>query len=67
MALCAYPFSVGGVAGIGRVHAEHDTVGQVAETLHLSRSRVAHAVQPQALELVAKRFLDLAWNLEMPA
>ena len=46
---------------------EHGTVGQVAEALHLSRSRVAHAVQPQALELVAKRFLDLAWNTEVLA
>jgi hypothetical protein len=48
-------------------YREHGTVGQVAEALQLSRSRVAHAVQPQALELVAKRFLDLAWNMEMPA
>ena len=48
-------------------YREHGTVGQVAEALHLSRSRVAHAVQPQALELVARRFLDLAWNIEVPA
>src|SRR5262245_34538442 len=48
-------------------YRDHGSVGQVAEALHLSRSRVAHAVQPQALELVAKRFLDLAWNIEVPA
>jgi hypothetical protein len=34
-------------------YREHGTVAQVAEALHLSRSRVAHAVQPQALDLVA--------------
>jgi hypothetical protein len=48
-------------------YREHGTVAQVAEALHLSRSRVAHAVQPQALDLVARRFLDLAWNAEIRA
>jgi len=46
-------------------YREHGTVGQMAEAIQLSRSRVAHAVQPQTLELVAKRFLDLAWTVEM--
>jgi hypothetical protein len=48
-------------------YREHGTVAQVAKALHLSRSRVAHAVQPQALDLVARRFLDLAWTAEIPA
>jgi hypothetical protein len=38
-----------------------------AEALGLSRSYVAHTVQPRALELVAKHFLDLAWRVEATA
>jgi len=41
-------------------YRKHGTIADVAEALQLSRSRVAHAVQPQALDLVARRFLDLA-------
>jgi hypothetical protein len=48
-------------------YGQHGTVAQVAEALQLSRSRVAHAVQPQALDLVARRFLDLAWSADIPA
>ena len=48
-------------------YREHGTVAQVAGALHLSRSRVAHAVQPQALDLVARRFLDLARSAEISA
>jgi hypothetical protein len=47
-------------------YREHGTVAEMAEALQLSRSRVAHAVQPQALDLVAKRFLALAWSAEIP-
>ena len=48
-------------------YRERGTVTQVAEALKLSRSRVTHAVRPQALELVARRFLDLAWGTGIPA
>jgi hypothetical protein len=39
----------------------------VAEVLELCRSYLAHTVQPRALELVAKHFLDLAWRTEASA
>jgi hypothetical protein len=48
-------------------YRERGTVTQVAEALRLSRSRVTHAVRPQALELVAYRFLDLAWGTGISA
>jgi hypothetical protein len=48
-------------------YRERGTVTQVAAALKLSRSRVTHAVRPQALELVARRFLDLAWGTGIPA
>jgi hypothetical protein len=41
---------------------EGDTVVRVAMELKLSRSCVVHTVQRRALDLVAKRFLDLAWR-----
>jgi hypothetical protein len=48
-------------------YKERETVVTAAEVLDLSRSYVAHTVQPRALELVAKRFLELAWRVEIPA
>jgi hypothetical protein len=41
-------------------YGEHGTVAQVAEALQLSPSRVWHAVKPRAIELVTRRFLNLA-------
>jgi hypothetical protein len=41
-------------------YGEHGTVAQVAEALQLSPSRVWHAIKPRAIELVTRRFLDLA-------
>jgi hypothetical protein len=48
-------------------YKEHETVVTAAEVLDLSRSYVAHSVKPRALELVAKRFLELAWRVEASA
>ena len=48
-------------------YKEGRTVVAAAEVLELSRSYVAHTVQPRALELVAKHFLDLAWRTEASA
>jgi hypothetical protein len=45
-------------------YKERETVVTAAAVLELSRSYVAHTVQPRALELVAKRFLELAWRVE---
>jgi hypothetical protein len=43
------------------------TVVEVAEALGLSRPHVAHTVQKRAMEMVARRFLDLAWRAEASA
>ena len=48
-------------------YKERETVVIAAQVLELSRSYVAHTVQPRALELVAKRFLELAWRVEASA
>jgi hypothetical protein len=45
-------------------YRQRGTVVSAAEALDLSRSYVAHRIQPHALELVAQRFLDLAWQVE---
>lgn len=45
-------------------YREQRTVVAVAEALGLSRSYVAHHIQPRALDLVARRFLELAWRAE---
>jgi hypothetical protein len=48
-------------------YRERGTVTQVAQALSLSRSHVAHAVQKRALELVTRRFLDVAWQVPQSA
>lgn len=48
-------------------YEEAGTVVQAAEKLGLSRSYVVHHVQPKALELVARRFLELAGRVESAA
>jgi hypothetical protein len=48
-------------------YREGDTVVRVALELKLSRSYIVHTVQRRALDLVAKRFLDLAWRAEASA
>jgi hypothetical protein len=48
-------------------YKQGETVVTAAEVLELSRSYVAHTIQPRALELVAKRFLELAWRVEASA
>ena len=48
-------------------YRERGTVVQVAETLGLSRTHVAHQVQRPALTLVIRRFLDLAWQAQVSA
>jgi len=37
----------------------------VAEALGLSRSYVARTIQRRALDLVTRRFLELAWRVEI--
>jgi hypothetical protein len=46
---------------------EGDTVVRIAMELKLSRSYVMHHVQRRALDLVAERFLELAWQVEASA
>jgi hypothetical protein len=48
-------------------YRQRGTVVNAAEALELSRSYVAHRIQPRALGLVAHRFLDLAWKIEASA
>jgi hypothetical protein len=48
-------------------YRERGTVVKVSETLGLSRTHVAHKIQRPALALVARRFLDLAWQAQMSA
>jgi hypothetical protein len=48
-------------------YEEAGTVVQAAQKLGLSRSYVVHHVQPKALELVARRFLELAGRVESAA
>jgi hypothetical protein len=48
-------------------YKERETVVIAAAALNLSRSYVAYTIQPRALELVAKRFLELAWRVEASA
>jgi hypothetical protein len=51
---------MGTTATAGFWYCEHGTVAQVAEALHLSRPRVAHAVRPQARNVAARRLVVLA-------
>lgn len=48
-------------------YREGGTVTEVATALQLSRSHVAHTIQTHALELVARRFLEHAWRIEVSA
>src|SRR5215469_18677865 len=48
-------------------YRERGTVVQVAEVLGVSRSHISHNVQRQAIALVARRFLELAWRIDVPA
>lgn len=48
-------------------YRERGTVVQVAETLGLSRTHVAHQIQRPALALIVRRFLDLAWQAQVSA
>ena len=48
-------------------YRERGTVVSVAETLHLTRTHVAHQIQRPALTLVVRRFLDLAWRTQLSA
>jgi hypothetical protein len=43
-------------------YRERQTVVRTAAVLGLSRSYVAHEVQRRAVSLVARRFLELAWQ-----
>jgi len=45
-------------------HRERGTVVRVAIVLGLTRAHVAHQIQRPALELVVRRFLDLAWRTQ---
>jgi hypothetical protein len=45
-------------------YRQQGTVVAVADALGLSRSYIAHRIQPRALDLVARRFLELAWRAE---
>jgi hypothetical protein len=46
---------------------ERGTAVEVADALQVSRSHVAHTIQKQATMLVARRFLELAWRVEVSA
>jgi hypothetical protein len=46
---------------------QRGTTVEVADALDVSRSHVAHTIQKQATELVARRFLELAWCVEASA
>ncbi len=48
-------------------YGDRGTVADAAAVLELSRSRVYHAVKPLALELVTRRFLELASIARIPA
>ena len=48
-------------------YRQRGTAAAVADVLAISRSHVAHSIQKQAVELVARRFLELAWRVEVPA
>jgi hypothetical protein len=48
-------------------YRQGEPVTLVADALELSRSHVAHHIQKRALELVARRFLELAGRVEVPA
>jgi hypothetical protein len=48
-------------------YSERGTVADAAAALELSRSRVYHAVKPLAVELVTRRFLELASGARDPA
>jgi hypothetical protein len=54
-------------AFLHRWYKPSKTVVTAGEVLELSRSYVAHTIQPQALALVAKRFLELARRVEASA
>lgn len=51
-------------AFLGIWYREQGTVVEVADALGLSRSHVAHHIQKRAMELVARRFLELAWRVD---
>ncbi len=48
-------------------YREHGTVVAVAKALHVSRSTVVHAIQPRAMDLIVKRFLEMAWRTDLSA
>ncbi len=48
-------------------YCQQKTVVYAASVLQLSRSMVVHAIQPRAIELVARRFLEMAWSVEASA
>lgn len=48
-------------------YRERGTVVRVAKALNVSRSTVVHSIQPRAIDLVVKRFLDTAWRVELSA
>jgi len=48
-------------------YRERQTVVRVAAALGLSRTYVAHEVQKRAVALVARRFLELAWQPDVSA
>jgi hypothetical protein len=48
-------------------YGEQGTTVSVAEALGVSRSHISHSVQTQAIALVACRFLELAWRIDVPA
>lgn len=48
-------------------YRERRTVVQVAATLGLTRTHVAHQIQRPALDLVVRRFLELAWRAQLSA
>lgn len=48
-------------------YRQGEPVTLVADAMELSRSHVAHYIQKRALELVARRFLELAGRVEVPA
>jgi hypothetical protein len=48
-------------------YRQRGTAVEVADVLGVSRSHVAHTIQKQAVELVARRFLERAWRVEASA
>jgi hypothetical protein len=48
-------------------YREHGTVVRAAQVLGVSRSTVVHTAQPRAIELVARRFLEMAMRSDLSA